>query len=406
MPLEYALQHRGQFSDPNPWRKPAYNPVTLSEELGISALPKQRCLRVGRSSLVLNLMVVGETGLGKTTFMNTLFNTDLNENISAKNPQKTTQVDVKPCSFELKEDNVTLNLTVIDTPGFGDQLNREKDLEPIISYIDAQFEKYHEEEINTEGRSKIKDTRVHALLYFIAAGSGIRHIDMIVLKELSEKVNIIPVLAKSDTMKPEEKEWNKRLILNQIKAHQIKSYPLDYCDEKDQISHLIDHVPFAVMGSQTQVLKDGRPIRGRKYRWGIVEVDNPEHCDFVMLQEMLMNTCLHDITESTHNIHYAHYRGQKLRGEGRPESILECDEQFIDRLENRKVEFTEDMQRREEDMRQKFIQQVREKEASLRDREEQLHKRGQQLMAEIEKERRQIEAEEREYESLLAQRNA
>jgi len=308
--------------------------------------------------------------------------------------------------LELKEDNVTLKLTVIDTPGFGDQLNREKDLEPIINYIDAQFEKYHGEEIATEGRTKIKDTRVHVLLYFIAAGSGIRNIDLIVLKELSEKVNIVPVIAKSDTMKPDEKEWNKKLILSQIKMQQIKCYPLDYCDEKEHISQLIASVPFAVMGSQVQVLKDGRPVRGRKYRWGIVEVDNPEHCDFVKLQEMLMNTCLHDIAEATHNIHYAHYRAQKLRDEGRPESILECDEEFVDRIENRKNEFTEDMQRREEEMRQKFIQQVREKEASLRDREEQLHKKGQQLMADIEKERRQLEAEEREYEAALAQRGA
>lgn len=101
-------------------------------------------------------------------------------------------------------------------------------------------------------------------------------------------------------------------------------------------------------------------------------MDNPEHCDFALLQEMLMKTCLHDITESTHSIHYAHYRAKKLRANGRPESILECDDQFVDRLENRKVEFSEDMQRKEEEMRQKFIQQVREKEAVLREREEQV----------------------------------
>ncbi|KAI0243531.1 Septin-6, partial [Massospora cicadina] len=164
-----------------------------------------------------------------------------------------------------------------------------------------------------------------------------------------------------------------------------------------------EKVPYAVMGSQTQVIVNGRSVRGRKYRWGVVEVDKPQHwCDFVLLQEMLMKTCLHDIVESTHSIHYARYRGQKLREGGRPESILECDEEFVDRLENRKVEFSEEMQRKEEEMRQKFIQQVREKEAFLRDREEQLHKKGQQLMAEIEKERNQIEAEERELDALIA----
>lgn len=333
--------------------------------------------------------------------MNTLFNSDLTENILPKEPQKTTEVTMVPNTFILKEENVNLNLTVIDTPGFGDQLNREKDLEPIITYIDQQFEKYCEGEMVPGERKKINDTRVHALLYFISPGSGIRNIDLMVLKELSEKVNIIPLLAKADTLRPEEKGWNKRLIMNQVRAHQIKIYPVDYCDEKDQISHLLEKVPYAVMGSQTQVMANGRFVRGRKYRWGIVEVDNPLHCDFNLLQEMLMKTCLHDIVESTHSIHYTRYRGQKLRESGRPESILECDEEFVDRLENRKVEFSEEMQRKEEEMRQKFIQQVREKEAFLRDREEQLHKKGQQLMAEIEKERNQMEAEEREIDALI-----
>ncbi|KAJ9089706.1 Septin-6 [Entomophthora muscae] len=404
MPLEFALQHRNRFASPNPWKKPPHNPVTLTEQLGVDALPKQRCLRLGRSSLVLNLMVVGETGLGKTTFMNTLFNSDLTEYIVPKVPQKTTEVRVVPSTFELKEENVNMRLTVIDTPGFGDQLNREKDLEPIVAYIDEQFEKYLEDEMVTTERSEIEDNRVHALLYFIAPGSGIRSIDLIILKELSEKVNIIPVLAKADTLRLEEKLWNKRLIMNQILIHQIKTYPTDFCDEKDLISHLMENIPFAVMGSQTKINVDGKTVRGRKYRWGVVEVDNPEHCDFSLLQEMLMKTCLHDITDSTHSIHYAHYRSKKLRASGRPESILECDDQFVDRLENRKVEFSEDMQRKEEEMRQKFIQQVREKEAILREREEQLHKKGQLLMAEIERERRQIEAEERELEAIAAQR--
>lgn len=68
-------------------------------------------------------MVAGESGLGKTTFMNTLFNTDLNEIHARKLTGKTTGVNSK--TYELEEDGVVLHLTVVDTPGFGDQLNRE-----------------------------------------------------------------------------------------------------------------------------------------------------------------------------------------------------------------------------------------------------------------------------------------
>lgn len=39
-------------------------------------------------------------------------------------------------------------------------------------------------------------------------------------------------------------------------------------------------IPFAVVGSdQTVSTPDGRQVRGRSYPWGVVEVDNEDHCD-------------------------------------------------------------------------------------------------------------------------------
>ena len=47
-------------------------------------------------------------------------------------------------------------------------------------------------------------------------------------------------------------------------------------------------VPFAVVGSNTVIEVRSRKIRGRQYPWGVVEVENPEHCDFIKLRTMLM----------------------------------------------------------------------------------------------------------------------
>ena len=48
-------------------------------------------------------------------------------------------------------------------------------------------------------------------------------------------------------------------------------------------------MPFAVIGSNTVIEVAGsRRVRGRMYPWGVVEVENPEHCDFVKLRAMLM----------------------------------------------------------------------------------------------------------------------
>lgn len=69
--------------------------------------------------------MLGESGLGKTTFMNTLFNTDLTSEITSEEPGKTVQIS--PVIFELVEKDTTLELCVIDTPGFGDRINRSEE---------------------------------------------------------------------------------------------------------------------------------------------------------------------------------------------------------------------------------------------------------------------------------------
>ena len=55
----------------------------------------------------------------------------------------------------------------------------------------------------------------------------------------------------------------------------------------------------------------GKKMRGRQYPWGVVEVENPSHCDFVYLRTMLI-THMQDLQEVTHDVHYENYRSQRL----------------------------------------------------------------------------------------------
>ncbi|KAF9577248.1 Septin 4, partial [Lunasporangiospora selenospora] len=152
----------GRFPDPGPWKHPEPTPLELTSPLGLDALPAQRFTKVKRNAFNLNLMVVGESGLGKTTFMNTLFNTDLREEILPRNMQSTQTVKIQPSYYELVEDGVVLNLCIVDTPGFGDELNREHNLAPIMEYIDKQFEEYMTAERHPGFRRSFPDTRSHA----------------------------------------------------------------------------------------------------------------------------------------------------------------------------------------------------------------------------------------------------
>jgi septin 7 len=63
-------------------------------------------------------------------------------------------------------------------------------------------------------------------------------------------------------------------------------------DDDETISEnreIMSKIPFAIVGSNTAVkTKDGRIVRAREYPWGVIEVDNEEHCDFVKLRQMLI----------------------------------------------------------------------------------------------------------------------
>lgn len=60
-------------------------------------------------------MVVGESGLGKSTLINSMFLTDIYQNSnSTKLPQT---LDIQEQKVKLVENDVHLTLTVVDTPG-------------------------------------------------------------------------------------------------------------------------------------------------------------------------------------------------------------------------------------------------------------------------------------------------
>ena len=70
-------------------------------------------------------------------------------------------------------------------------------------------------------------------------------------------------------------------------------------------------IPFAVCGANAMVEVAGKKVRGRQYPWGVVEVENPEHCDFVKLRSMLI-THMQDLQEVTHDVHYENFRSECL----------------------------------------------------------------------------------------------
>ncbi|KAH8020051.1 hypothetical protein HPB51_023934 [Rhipicephalus microplus] len=201
--------------------------------VGFASLPNQVYRKAVKKGFEFTLMVVGEAGLGKSTLINSMFLTDIysNEYPGPSHRVKKT-VEVETTRVLLKEGSVNLTLTIVDTPGFGDAVDNTQCWQPIIDYIEAKYAEYLDAESRVH-RTTLPDNRVHCCLYFIApSGHGLKPLDIEFMKRLHDKVNIIPVIAKADTMTPEECSLFKRTILNEITQNKIRLY--EFPDPEDE----------------------------------------------------------------------------------------------------------------------------------------------------------------------------
>jgi len=139
--------------------------------------------------------------------INTLFSTELatgkdHTRRHTKQLDKTVEIDI--IKAELEEKQFKVKLTVIDTPGFGDYVNNRDSWTPIVDFIDDQHELYMRQEQQPE-RNEKTDLRVHACLYFIRpTGHTLKPLDIEIMKRLGTRVNLIPVVAKADTLTPND----------------------------------------------------------------------------------------------------------------------------------------------------------------------------------------------------------
>ncbi|XP_033905226.2 septin-5 isoform X1 [Acipenser ruthenus] len=308
----------------SPWGR--YDPYDSAEDqekeyVGFATLPNQVHRKSVKKGFDFTLMVAGESGLGKSTLVNSLFLTDLYKDRKLLNAEEriTQTVEITKHSVDIEEKGVKLRLTVVDTPGFGDAVNNTECWKSVADYIDQQFEQYFRDESGLN-RKNIQDNRVHCCLYFISPfGHGLRPLDVEFMKALHEKVNIVPILAKADTLTPAEVKKKKMKIREEIDQYCIKVYQFPDCDSdededfKQQDHELKESIPFAVIGSNTVVEAKGKRVRGRLYPWGIVEVENTAHCDFVKLRNMLVRTHMQDLKDVTRETHYENYRAHCIQ---------------------------------------------------------------------------------------------
>lgn len=374
--------------------------LKLQGHVGFDSLPNQLVTRSILQGYDFNILCIGETGIGKTTLMESLFNRSFDAQPS---PHNLPNVVLEPKTYDLQESSVRLRLTVVDTVGYGDQINKEDSFKSIVDYIDGQFESYLQEELKIKrSLSTYHDTRVHACLYFICpTGHGLKSIDLVCMKKLDSKVNIIPIIAKADTISKTELQRFKIKIMSELVSNgvQIYQFPTDDETMSERNQSMNAHVPFAVVGSTDFVRTGNKMVRARQYPWGIVQVENEHHCDFVKLREMLVRTNMVDLREQTHTQHYELYRRMRLEQMGF--SDVGSDNKpvsFQETYEQKRQEHISELQRKEEEMRQMFVVRVKDKEAELKEAEKELHAKFDTLKKQHTEEKRKLEEERKRLE--------
>ena len=128
-------------------------------------------------------------------------------------------------------------------------------------------------------------------------------------------------------------------------------------DMADLQRSISESMPLSVIASQETVHLNGKLIRGREYSWGVAEVENESHCDFIKLRNLLIRTNMHDLVVKTNDVFYELYRSRTLQTRGfsdeDPHSIT-------------KKMLSDKMKEDEESLRKSFLEQVKLEENRFR----------------------------------------
>ncbi|KAL3143563.1 hypothetical protein ABBQ38_002360 [Trebouxia sp. C0009 RCD-2024] len=272
----------------------------------------------------MKMLIVGECGQGKTTFIKNLFasytqdpNLKVNDVPGATSKDTFVQHPEKLQTEIVVRDErnlISYHYRVQDTPGYD---NMEVNLEPVLDYLKAQNYKALEHEQSAKrvaGMDKWEDPRVDVCVYFIAP-HRLKQMDVEFMKKLSLEVPVLPVLAKADCMTTAELEGFREHVRTAL-HHASKEIgrPIVHEFSREALAeagatHTVP--PFSIVSSNTMDLSVGRFWPVREYPWGSCEALSSRHSDLAALKKLLFEVSYMELKDAT-EARYYHYRESQL----------------------------------------------------------------------------------------------
>jgi cell division control protein 11 len=213
------------------------------------------------------------------------------------------------------EDGNRLFIEAVDTPGFSDDVDPQEVCNKVMQFIENTYDEVFEEESRVRRNPKFEEHRVHAVFYLIEpTGLELKAVDAEFIKKLSERSNVIPIIAKADSMTAAERQKFKAQLSSDFSRQGINIYSFaDYSDNElgsNGFQIRKDMQPLSVIGSVEPRINDAK--KGRPYPWGMAECDNISHCDLSILTTAIFTVFREELKEVTEDALYEKYRTEKL----------------------------------------------------------------------------------------------
>ena len=265
-----------------------YNSTPSSNSSGVSLKSELQMMIEEKPAekVYYNILIAGDSGLGKTSFINTYMYLKFNyyqtfQDCSDVVPSTTEIIHYKARRTEGKID---FFIDFIDTPGYGSYRDISIWNKFISRYLLSQIIKYKKDPQRV-------DERVHVCLYFI--DSVLKHDDISALKEISKFTAIIPIIGKADTCTTDEMKKFKKIVWSQLIEAGI-----EFCqfEESEDMSKCIGgYPPFCVISAVSRIKVGNKLSLGRVYNWGFCDINNPSHSDFPFISKMLIGKFYHKV---------------------------------------------------------------------------------------------------------------
>ncbi|KAK6201267.1 uncharacterized protein RJT21DRAFT_85156 [Scheffersomyces amazonensis] len=277
-----------------------------------------------KRGLSLNVLLVGENGTGKKTFINTLSNRNYFNTISetVDHSGNGGKLEISEHTIIIDPNAIPIKLNVFITENFGFNLENSSNATTLIKYIENEYDRILKHERLIERTHNPIDKRIHVALYFIIpTGKGLNDFDIENMKKLGQRVNLIPVISKSDGLTEEELRLNKDLINKAIFENNIEvfnftndeedSFPGEEDESEDNIfmKTLQEKIPFAVIGANS-VTDEGHQVRTNSF--AVIDVNDETNCDYKLLRNVLLGSHIEEFKDTTNNGKYEDYRVQSL----------------------------------------------------------------------------------------------